>query len=315
MTEDQLIKEFFVPASVHADVVLGIGDDGAILDVPSGHQLVTSVDTLLEDVHFPSNFSPKDLASRAVAVCVSDLAAMGAQPKWLTLAISLPAIDKLWLQEFSQSLHKHCSKYGMQLVGGDTVKGNLALSINVMGVVKSGQALRRDTAQAGDLVYVSGSLGGASLALQKLLAKTEIDADLLSRFTNPQARVILGRGLVEIANSCMDVSDGVLLDAARLAKASHIGIEIELEKLPLHPELHNYEFSEALKFATGGDDYELLFTIAPDNFDKLSTLSRQLNITITQIGKVSSISGLHTFYNSDPFVVERTGYQHFSENG
>lgn len=315
MTEDELIKEYFFSLSESADVSLGIGDDAAILNVPANHQLVTSVDTLLEGVHFPESFPPyflpQDVASRAVAVCVSDLAAMGATPKWLTLALSLPEVNREWLHAFSQSLHTHCAAYGLHLVGGDTVKGGLALTLNVMGIVATGQALRRDTAQVDDLVYVSGSLGGAAFALSKLLAKSDIKPELLACFTQPQARIELGQALIPVASSCMDVSDGILLDAARLATASGLGIQIDLDKLPLNPELQALAFEAAVKFATGGDDYELLFTVPPQNADKLASLEKRLGIPLTHIGRMTEKLGLDSRYKDKTYVPESRGYQHF----
>ena len=311
MTEDEIIQRYFVTPVTRDDVYLGIGDDAAILTVAPGHQLVMSVDTLLEGVHFPIEFSPQDLASRAVAVCVSDLAAMGAMPQWLTLGLTLPDIDENWLQKFSQALHQHCTNYGMQLVGGDTVKGTLALTLNVMGVVETGQALRRDKAKTGDLVYVSGSLGGASYALSKCLDNTEMDTALWTCFSCPQARTDLGRSLIGLANSCMDISDGILLDASRLAKASGLGISVNLEQLPLHSSLKDLSFEHALKFATGGDDYELLFTTAPENIDKLNEISENLDLSLSCIGEVTFGTGLECRYQNRAYDVQVKGYQHF----
>jgi len=184
MSEDQLIKHYFqTPMSHSAEgVTLGIGDDCAILDVPVGHQLLSSVDSLLEGVHFPINYHPKDLASRAVAVCVSDLAAMGAQARWISLALSLPRQDKQWLQEFSNSFHQACEFYDISLIGGDTVKGPLSISLTVMGIVETGKALRRDTAKVGDYLFVSGSLGASAYALSKNFQISELSQDLLNAY-------------------------------------------------------------------------------------------------------------------------------------
>lgn len=311
MNEDELIQNFFA-SSVHQEgVVVGIGDDAAVLELPPGHQLVSSVDTLLEGVHFPVNFSAEDLARRAVAVCVSDLAAMGAQAKWMTMALSLPSADTHWLLLFSNALHQECEKYSMQLVGGDTVKGKLAVTINVLGVVKNGQALRRDTAQLDDIVYVSGSLGGAALALSQILKKTDLESDLLNCFTQPTARIELGRSLIGIANSCMDVSDGVLLDTARLAKASNLGVQIDLDKLPLNPGLHKMSFDESMEFASFGDDYELLFTVASHKIDGLNSIAENLNLALTPIGRIIRKPGLVTLYQGDVRELKSSGYQHF----
>ena len=313
MSEDQLIKNyFFSPHQKNAEgVTLGIGDDCAILDVPLGYQLVTSVDTLLEDVHFPKNFNPKDLAARAVAVCVSDLAAMGAQARWMTLAISLPENNSQWLSSFSQSLHAACSHYAISLVGGDTVKGKLSISLTVMGIVETGKALRRDTAQKGDLLFVSGSLGASAFALSKILQGQDVSPEVLSFYKQPQARLQLGQELVGIANSCMDISDGVLIDAERLATASDLKLEIQMEKLPLHSSLSNMPIEQAINFATQGDDYELLFSVNVSKHEALKELSNQLDLDLSCIGSLGKKTEHHYTLNNQIYTTESKGYLHF----
>ncbi len=313
MSEDQLIRNYFVPPHSHPmrDVSLGIGDDCAILDIPDNHQLLTSVDTLLESVHFPKNFNPKHLAARAVAVCVSDLAAMGAQARWLTLALSIPENNSQWLADFSQSLHEACAYYEISLVGGDTVKGELSISLTVMGIVETGKALRRDTAQAGDLLYVSGNLGGSAFALSKILQKQEVSTEVLSAYIRPQARLSLGQALIGIANACMDISDGIIIDAERLAKASGLSVDIQLEKLPLHAALASMPQEQAINFATQGDDYELLFSANVAKCDKLVKLATNLDLSLTCIGSLSSDSQHSYTLNNQIYSTKSKGYSHF----
>jgi len=313
MSEDQLIKNYFQSANVKnaAGVVLGIGDDCAILEVPVGFQLVTSVDTLLESVHFPKQFNPRDLAMRAVAVCISDLAAMGAQTRWMTLALSLPENNPAWLTEFSQSLHAVCEHYSISLVGGDTVKGSLSVSLTVMGLVESGKALRRDTANAGDLLFVSGSLGASAYALSKILQGQDVPSDILSAYIQPQARVDLGQGLVGLASACMDISDGVLIDVERLAKASGLSVDIHMDKLPLHRCLQTMTIEQALNFATQGDDYELLFSANVSKREALKELAKSLDLNLSCIGHLTKNTQHKYTLNNAVYSTESKGYTHF----
>jgi len=311
MTEDKLINRYFKTALNKSDVSIGIGDDAAVLDVPDAYQLVVSVDTLLPDVHFPKNLAPQDIASRALAVCVSDLAAMGAIPKWLTLALTLPQAEHHWLENFSQALHSGCQNYQMQLVGGDTVKGPLSISLQVMGIVETSGAMSRSGAQVGDSIYVSGFLGGAALALEKIQLGKLTDSELINYFIRPQARVTLGRTLRSLATSCMDVSDGLLIDLKRLLKASHCGADIELDKVPLHLALENISIAKALDYATRGDDYELLFTVPGDKEAQLTKLVADKEITLSKIGVINSGLELHSSLHGQAYSISGSGYQHF----
>ena len=313
MSEDRLIKDYFVsPKQENAEgVTFGIGDDCAILDVPVGYQLVTSVDTLLEDVHFPKNFNPQDLAARAVAVCISDLAAMGAQARWMTLALSIPENNSNWLSAFSQSLHAACQHYAISLVGGDTVKGKLSVSLTVMGIVETGKALRRDGAQEGDLLYVSGSLGASAFVLSKILQGQDVASDILSFYNQPQARLELGQKLVGIANSCMDISDGILIDAERLAEASNLSVDIQMNKLPLHECLQTMAIEQAVNFATQGDDYELLFSANTTKRDTLEHLASELKLNLSCIGRLTNSQEHQYTLDNKTYTTESKGYLHF----
>lgn len=312
MNEDQLIQTFFQSAKIDPSVILGIGDDAAIMQVPDGFELVISTDILLEGRHFPENYPPEDIASRAVGVCVSDLAAMGAIPKWVTLSLSLPEVQQSWLEDFSGSLRHHLQKYTLSLVGGDTVKGPLAITLTVLGVVETGQALRRDSVQLEDDIYVSGCLGGSAFALFKMLANDLDDEGLKQLFAAPSARVILGRSLLRLAHSCMDVSDGILLDLSRLLARSGVGAQVYLEKFPLHPAINDLALETQIKFATSGDDYELLFTAPFNRRNEIAALAKELELPLTRIGKVTEQPVLQTLSKGRRFDIKKFGYHHFS---
>jgi len=312
MNEDQLIYTFFQNAQTDDSVFLGIGDDAAVMDVPQGYQLVISTDTLVSGRHFPKDYSPDQIASRAVGVCVSDLAAMGAIPKWVTLSLSLPEVQQSWLQSFSASLHQSLQQYFISLIGGDTVKGELSLSLSVLGIVEVGSALRRDAAVVDDDIYVSGSLGGSAFALFKLLANDDDQQSVFSLFSRPSARVQLGRRLVGVANGCMDISDGILLDLSRLLKMSAVGADIYLDKVPLHPAIDSLPLETQIKLATSGDDYELLFTARPAQRAQIEKISKELSLPLSCIGKITDTRKIMTYSNGRLFDVEKYGgYQHF----
>ena len=316
MNEDQLIQTFFQRKNQDNSVDLGIGDDAAVLSVLEGYSLVTSIDTLLEGRHFPKNYSPIAIAQRSVAVSVSDLAAMGAIPKWLTISISLPDFEADWLGQFSEALHESLSHYQMSLVGGDTIKGPLSITLNVMGIVEQGKALQRNTAQIGDDIYITGTVGGAANALYQMLAGELIDDDLRKCFDKPQARVGIGRDLIDVAHACMDISDGVLLDLKRLLTASRMGAKIELTHIPLHPSLQVYKHDLQMNLMCGGDDYELLFTAAKDQRAIVESLSQQYALPIKRVGEVTAEKELQCFVKGKVVLPEQLGlknlgYQHF----
>jgi thiamine-monophosphate kinase len=301
--EFSLIARYFAPLSSE------IGDDCAILDLAPHERLATSIDTLVEGTHFDADAPPDQIAYRAVVSALSDLAAMGAEPRALLLALTLPAADDTFLQQFSRGIQQATEAYGVELIGGDTTRGPLVITCTVMGVVPEKRALLRSGARPGDRVFVSGTTGDAAAALAVIGGAWPGDAKykayLLQRFYRPSARVELGRLLLDIASSAIDVSDGVLADAGHLCEQSGVGIRIHADYLPLSPALRSVPDQElARRWAlTGGEDYELLFTV-PEK------LAAQVPEGCVWIGEVVEGGEVQC-----DFEVEQTGYRHFSENG
>lgn len=319
MGEFDLIKRFFTPADYSSDVLLGVGDDAAVLAVPQNYRLVVAVDTVVEGIHFPVKTSAADVAYRALAVNLSDMAAMGAQPRWFTLSLCLPQADEQWLAEFSASLSQLAGRFGVQLVGGDTVKGPLSISIQILGLVDKDQWLTRSGAKPGDVIFVSGSLGEAAGGLQLLLkpdlnASFEYRQHLLERFFRPTPRVELGLRLKSLASSAMDVSDGLLTDLRKLCVASHCGADLQLEKLPNSMPLSSV-FGEARveHFALhGGDDYELLFTVPANGVVAVQAIVSEISVPCTEIGRITHNSGVQCYRRQEAVEVEEGGFDHFA---
>jgi thiamine-monophosphate kinase len=321
MSEFNLIKQYFTRLAPQAD--LGVGDDAALIHVASGMQLAISSDMLVAGTHFLHDCAPYDIGWKALAVNVSDMAAMGAQAKWATLAIALPNIDEQWLAEFSSGFFACADEFGIDLIGGDTTKGPLNISVTIMGEVPTGKALRRDGAKIGDDIWVSGQLGSAALGLAHLdnkisqdKIKLENDAlqasiDALHR---PIPRADLGLKLREIATSCIDVSDGLLADLGHILKASNCGATVDLEKIPcielLKNNLQNPQFQTYI--LAGGDDYELCFTAPPTQREAINLLSKQLNLPITCIGSTRMAIGLQATYKNENLTLLKQGFDHFA---
>ena len=302
--EFELIYRYFASLGSGPGVALGVGDDAALLQLRPGQQLVTSVDTLLADVHFPEDAFPEDIAYRAVAVAASDLAAMGAEPLAMTLALSLPEADEFWLHSFSQGLAAASRDCQLPLVGGDTTRGGLAISVNVMGQLPEGQALLRSGARPGEYFCVSGSLGDGAGGLAVQRAGLELSPEhaeyLWQRFYRPQPELALGMALRGIASAAIDVSDGLLADAGHIAAASGVRIVIDAKHLPLSPALTSLPDREVvLAWAlSGGDDYRLAFTLPSE-----AALPEGCSI----IGEVTAGEGVDC-----PAVIDiDPGYQHF----
>ena len=265
--EFELIYRYFSSFGRGDAVELGVGDDCAILRIEPGERIVTSVDTMVAGRHFPDGAFPEDIGYRAVAAATSDLAAMGARPLGMTLALTMPDADDLWLHAFSEGVGQAARAFELPLVGGDTTRGPLTISVQVMGAVPADQVLLRSGARPGDRVCVSGTLGDAAagLALETggLSVSLENAEYLASRFHRPMPRLALGRQLLGLATACIDISDGLLADAGHVASASGVRIAIEADWLPLSPALLALEDrDQALRWAlAGGDDYELCFTL------------------------------------------------------
>ena len=309
MNEFDLIRDYFTWPIKDSSVVLGVGDDAALLSLKQGYQLVTTTDTLTEGVHFSSSTSAKDTAHKSLAVNLSDIAAMGAMAKYFTLAIALPKIDQSWLQEFSDSLRKLSMHYKLSLIGGDTTKGPLTITITMFGIVESSKALTRSGARPGDGVYVSGTIGDAGFCFWKLSNDLVPSNQELKRLNCPTPRVELGLALKNLANSCIDVSDGLEQDLLHILKASSVGAVIEVEKIPISEALlgHIKDTNDWSIPLCGGDDYELCFTIPGGNEEVLKKASQSCNVNITRIGVVTESLGLQIKGFDGP----RKSYQHF----
>jgi thiamine-monophosphate kinase len=319
MDEFEIIRRYFVPDSSSEDVVIGIGDDGAVLRPDASRDLVTVIDTLVAGVHFPQKMRPQDIAYRAVAVNVSDIAAMGARPRWMTCAITLTNSSEEWLAGFAEGLRLAAKEYQVELVGGDTTRGSeCVVTVQITGDVAKGMALTRSGAQPGDSIFVSGTPGDAACGLSLLQDKLREDGDsdsdnyLIRRFTNPNARVELGLKLSGIASAAIDVSDGLYADLEKLLQMSAAGGSIELLDIPLSGALRDeksLEDSIALALG-GGDDYELCFTAPPAAIDVSVSLA---GVPIARIGEVNATPGLFCTQDGNPINYHDKGYRHFSE--
>ena len=321
MGEFELIRRYFAPLAQApkpgadgSGLLLGLGDDCAIQRLPAGQDLVFSVDTLVQGVHFPFDYSPRFLGWRALAVAVSDLAAMGAQPVCFTLALTLPKADAYWLEEFAAGLAQGSAEFGIVLAGGDTTRGPLTLSLQVHGTVPQGQALRRSGAAVGDLVCVSGQLGDAGAALEFLQQPTP-DADaasMLQRYHHPRPRLELGQALRTVASSAVDVSDGLHADLLHILQASDVGATIDPSAVPVSEPLRRLKGKQAAMFALqSGDDYELCVTVPELRWAQAGSWLKQ---QLTVIGQVEAEPGLRLKQGAGMVCSQRSGFDHFAAN-
>lgn len=312
--EFELIARYFAQQPQRGDVRLGIGDDAAVLDAPVGRKLVVAMDTIVEGVHFPLNFAAADVGYRALAVNLSDMAAMGAVPSWFTLSLSMPTSDEAWVERFASGLFELANAHDVALVGGDTVKGPLVISIQIGGWVEPDGWLTRSGARPGDIVVVSGVPGeaaGGLAALQRSLPMTDAIGRLQRRFARPTPRLSLGRALRSVATAAMDISDGLLTDLDKLCAASHCGASIDVDALPASADLlATFDRDACVDYAlAGGDDYEIICTIPPAALAQLSTL----DVKCTPIGAIKSEPGVECRRSSIPFNAKRRGYDHFDK--
>lgn len=316
--EFELIQRYFA-GDRREDVLLGVGDDAAVVR-PRG-DLALAVDTLVAGVHFPLDAPPESIGHKALAVNLSDLAAMGAEPAWLLLALTLEQAREPWLAAFSRGLRELAAEHGMALIGGDVTRGPLTVSVQVGGYLPPGQALRRSGARVGDGVYVSGSLGDAALGLalwQAGAADGEAQQWLVQRLHRPTPRVALGRALLGLASAAIDLSDGLAADLGHLLSASGVGASVELERLPLSPAFKRCAVTATSWEAAvgGGDDYELCFTAPPAVEAELEQQARRLGIAITRIGRIEQEPGLRLLDGQGhPWRAKRAGYTHFDAEG
>lgn len=316
MDEFQLIRHYFASLTAGSEgVVLGIGDDAALLTVPAGQQLVVTTDTLVAGRHFPPSTRAFEIGWKALAVNLSDLAAMGATPRWFTLALTLPAADADWLTGFSEGLKALADLHGVALVGGDTTRGPLAISITAMGLLPTGQALRREGAVQGDLVCVTGTLGDAALALQQL-DSPDADPALRRRLDRPTPRVEAGRLLLPWASAAIDVSDGLAGDLQHLLLASQVGAELRADRLPRSAAFATAAPADALALQLhGGDDYELCVCLRGEDYQAVQPALAALGVPLTRIGVISAEPGLRLREGAAVRPLEPRGYQHFHSEG
>lgn len=313
--EFDLIERIRSRAASRGDVVRGIGDDAALLRVPEAHDLAVATDTLNAGVHFPRDTAPADIGWKALAVNLSDLAAMGAQPAWCTLSLSLPHADAAWLDGFLDGFLALAAQHDVALVGGDTTRGPLSVCVTAHGLVAQGAALRRDGARADDDVWVTGTLGDAAAALAQLQAGGVADPALRIRLDRPEPRVAMGCALAGIAHACIDLSDGLLADLGHVCRASGVGARIDVDALPASPMLVSRSFGDTLRGeqACGGDDYELCFTAPSEMRSAILDIGKAQDLPVTRIGRIVAGSGVNALLAADgAWTPPRSGYAHFS---
>jgi len=316
MSEFDLIRRHFTRPTPSA--LLGVGDDAALLQVSVGNVLAVSSDMLVCGTHFLPDADPFLLGHKTLAVNLSDMAAMGAAPRWATLAIALPEADEAWLAQFSAGFFALAQQHGVELVGGDTTRGPLNLCVTIFGEVPAQQALRRGGAQVGDEIWVSGRLGDAALALAHLQGRIALSAAELAAclpaLHQPQPRVALGLALRGIASSAIDISDGLLADLGHILEASQVGAQLDFAALPASPALNNCASQTLARqcILSGGDDYELCFTASAARHAELSDIAARLDLPLTRIGEVVAGRGCIVHDASgNPLNIEACGYDHF----
>jgi thiamine-monophosphate kinase len=311
-------------AQSRGDVVLGIGDDAALLKPPAGQQLVACTDTLVSGVHFPQGTAPQDIGWKSLAVNLSDLAAMAATPAWAMLALTLPYADKRFVEAFAEGFAQVARAHAVSLIGGDTTQGPLSVTVSAFGFLPEGRALLRSGARVGDAVFVTGTLGDAAAALRLIQdaglgtrdpANEQARSELAARLNRPEPRIAAGLALRDVASACIDVSDGLLADLGHICEASGLGAIVEADALPLSSAmLALFEVDERRAFAlSGGDDYELCFTASVDRADRIAADFARLGFGAARIGRIVAEPGVRV-RDANGKVVEppRRGWQHFA---
>jgi len=308
LTEFNLIKQFFTRPAGRKSTQLSVGDDCALLSVPAGYEMAITVDTMVEGVHFFEDVEPELLGHKLIAVNLSDLSSMGAEPIAVSLAITLPKVDRKWVVGFSQGLFALLDKYNVDLIGGDTTSGPLTLTVQAMGVVPCGQALLRSAAEVGDLIYVTGCVGDAGLGLKVKQGYEMSDArQVLKQFNQPEPRINEGQELRCLANACIDISDGLVADLGHILEKSNVGASLDYQNIPMTDDVKVYmrETQDWRMPLVAGDDYELCFTISPEK-------AKQLTIECTCIGVVERKLGLRIKRGGQEVDFESGGFEHFS---
>ena len=318
--EFDIIKKYFTFSSIRDDVLIAAGDDCASVSVPGNRQLVITVDTLISGTHFPENTCPEDIAYKSIMVNLSDLAAMGASPAWLTLAITLPEIDEDWLSRYAKSFAELLERFEIDLIGGDTTRGALSITVQAMGLCDKNNILRRDRAEPGDKIYVTGYLGEAAIGLRAI--RDQLDDDNLkpciTRLNRPEARVLFAEELVSYSRCAIDISDGLAADLGHILEASNCGANISLPSIPVSPASRYYfdKYSEGeinwSMLLAQGDDYELCFTASSDHDSAISELAERYGFPVSCIGEITESKKLEFIdVNGETETIAATGFKHF----
>ena len=308
MDEHLLIQKYFSDIGsaylAERNVEVSVGDDSSILNLNSDLQYVNSIDTSIEDIHFLNSMSPRDIAYRSCAVALSDLAACGANPSWYSIALTFPEVEDIWLENFSLGLKDFSDEYKIPLVGGDTTKGKLSVTVQVMGEVEKEKALLRSGAKENDLIYVSGTIGDAFLQLRELQKSQNQDTGF-DAYLHPKAQIALGLELIDIANSAIDISDGLIQDLNLICKSSDVGAKVYLSMIPTSVE------DKTLELINSGDDYQICFTASENNSTKIKHISERLGVPITEIGKITNSKELILLDYEGNKMELGSGYSHF----
>ncbi|HCC72999.1 MAG TPA: thiamine-phosphate kinase [Methylophilaceae bacterium] len=312
-SEFEIIERYFKKKM--KQTALGVGDDAAMIHVRNNYQLAISSDMLIENIHFLKNTNPSHLGWKSLAVNLSDIAAMGATPKWATLSISLPKINHAWLKKFSKGFFECADKFGIDLIGGDTTKGPLSISITIMGESKKDEALLRSGAKINDDIWVTGQLGLASMGLANLQGQLKLPPRIKMKCIRaleiPTPKTFLGSYLSRYANSCIDISDGLIQDLRHILKASKVGASLLLNDIPCEKFIHT---SKQYQFVlNGGDDYELLFTAAKKNRPFIKKIAKKTNTPVTMIGNITKKKALNILSEQGKSIkFNPKGFDHFA---
>ena len=321
MKEFELIKRFFTEQAIkRKDVLLGIGDDCALVSPSERQNIAITTDTLVAGVHFPHETSAKAIGHKSIAVNLSDLAAMGAEPTWVSLAITMPEVDLQWIEEFCIGVFELCEFYNVQLIGGDTTQGPLSITVTAQGLTPIDKHITRSGAKPGDWIYVTGEIGDAALALKDIFNEVNVVDEYREQIRHsldfPPPRILAGQALREYASAAIDLSDGLISDLEHICTSSKVGANIVLEDLPISNALRDsVSMEEAFDIAlVGGDDYELLFTVSEDNKVGMETALANTGNTITCIGQLNGSDKITTTLDSKPVPINAKSFEHFSQN-
>ena len=320
MKEFELINHYFKGRGiVRRDVELGIGDDCALVSVPDGYQLAITTDTLVSGVHFFSDIPAKALGHRVIAVNLSDLAAMGAEPAWISLGLTLPNADMDWLEAFTAGMHEIAQYYNVQIIGGDTTQGPLTVTVCAKGILPAGKGLKRSGAKVGDWIYVTGPLGDAGLAIEARKQGWSLAAEHLAaaqhKFHFPAPQVAAGQVLRGLATAAIDISDGLLADLQHILRSSDVGAKVDADKVPMSMALtESLAEDQRLALALGfGDDYELLFTVNDNNKSAVESRLQQYGVEPVCVGQITAQSGeIQLLNQGQPYQLRGMGFEHFS---